>query len=57
MKKVRIIFGVLAFLSFVLMLGTCGAVECNTITVAQGVIRICVVLPILAVSVYIVKRF
>lgn len=57
MKKVRVVFGVLAFLSFALMLGTCGAVECNTITVAQGVIRICVVLPILAASVYIVKRF
>lgn len=38
-KRLRRLFGALAFLSFFFLLGSVGAVEQNSITLTQGVIQ------------------
>ena len=53
MKTVSILVG---FASFTFLLGTMGAMETNTLTLAMGTIRMCIGVPVLIASVMVAKR-
>lgn len=56
MRTVRIIFVSIALVSFFFLLGTVGAVETDVISIADGITRMFVIIPILIVSVTVAKK-
>ncbi len=53
----KVAMGITAVFAFFILLGTVGALDCNTITLAHGTIRIAIFLPIFIASALIaIKR-
>ena len=53
----KVVMGITAAFAFFILLGTAGALDCNTITLTQGMIRVAIFLPVFTVSALIaIKR-
>jgi uncharacterized membrane protein YozB (DUF420 family) len=57
MKRLRKVFGSLAFLMFFLIYGTVGAIEYNTLTLFEGTVRLIIFLVLWVFFIYLAGGF